>query len=136
MTKSECNRLAKAVVNAVLKLKPENKRKFAEEEIDEVLKLVRLKFAATQNAAARDDVEVGVMVKITKLPPGKAIGADDLQGWSRQRNAGRSGVPDDRQKEKRLNEQKLRREKWLRKNRRKYPRKGLVDLAFDEADKA
>jgi hypothetical protein len=44
-------------------------------------------------------------------------------------------VPDDRQQEKRLNEQKLRREKWLRKHRRKYPRKGLVDLAFDEADK-
>lgn len=73
------------------------------------------------------------MIKITKLPPGKAIGADDLQQWSRQRNAGRSGVPDDSQQEKRLNEQQLRREKWLRRRRRKYPRKGLADLAFDEA---
>jgi site-specific recombinase XerD len=60
------------------------------------------------------------MIKITKLPPGKAIGAEDLQNWSRQRNAGRSGTRDDLQQEKRLHEQKRRREKWLRKHRRKY----------------
>jgi hypothetical protein len=73
------------------------------------------------------------MVKITKLPPGKAIGADDLQNWSRQRNAGRSGTRDDRQEEKWLRKQKQRRAKWLSKHRRKYPRKGLADIAFDEA---
>ncbi len=73
------------------------------------------------------------MVKITKLPPGKAIGADDLQNWSRQRNAGRSGTRDDRQEEKWLHEQKQWREKRWRKRRRKYPRKGLADIAFDEA---
>jgi hypothetical protein len=73
------------------------------------------------------------MVKITKLPPGKAKGADDLQRWSRQRTAGRSGVPDERKEEKRLHQQKQRREKWLHKHRLKYPRKGLADLALDEA---
>jgi hypothetical protein len=76
------------------------------------------------------------MVKITKLPPGKAMGADDLQRWSRQRNAGRSGVSEDRREEKRLQEQKQRREGWQRKHRRKYPRKGLADLALDEASKS
>jgi hypothetical protein len=75
------------------------------------------------------------MVKITKLAPGKAIGADDLQRWSRQRNAGRSGVTDDRQEEKRLQKQKQSRQRWLRKHRRKYRRKGLADLALDEATK-
>jgi hypothetical protein len=64
------------------------------------------------------------MVKITKLPPGKAMGADDLQIWARQRNGGLSGVPDDRQQENLLYKQKRQREKWLRKRRRKYPRKG------------
>jgi hypothetical protein len=54
---------------------------------------------------------------------------------SRQRNAGRSGVPDDRPEEKRGHEQKQRRERWLRKRRRKYPRKGLADLALDETRK-
>jgi len=48
------------------------------------------------------------MVKIKKLPPDKAIGADDLQIWARRRNAGLSGVPDYRQRKKQ------RREKWLR----------------------
>jgi len=32
-------------------------------------------------------------VKITKLPPGKALGADDLRRWAHQRLRGRSGVP-------------------------------------------
>ena len=39
-------------------------------------------------------------VKITKLPPGKAIGADDLQIWARRRNGGLSGVYDDHQQAK------------------------------------
>jgi len=72
------------------------------------------------------------MVKITKLPPGKAIGADDLQQWSRQRNAGRSGVPDDRLLEERLLRQKKRRKRWLHKHRRNYPSKGLADVALEE----
>jgi hypothetical protein len=32
-------------------------------------------------------------VKVTRLPPGKAIGCDDLQRWGKQRLLGRSGVP-------------------------------------------
>lgn len=32
------------------------------------------------------------MVQITKLPPGKAIGADDLQQWAFRRAEGKSGV--------------------------------------------
>jgi hypothetical protein len=31
-------------------------------------------------------------VEVTKLPPGKAQGADDLMNWSRRRAVGRSGV--------------------------------------------
>jgi len=38
------------------------------------------------------------MIKIRKLPPGKAIGADDLQIRARQRNGGLSGVPEHRKK--------------------------------------
>ena len=34
--------------------------------------------------------------KITKLPPGKAYGADDLRKWSDNRATGRSGVAPDR----------------------------------------
>jgi hypothetical protein len=63
---------------------------------------------------ADEEKVTGAMVKITKLPPGKAIGADDLQIWARQRNAGLSGVPDDREQQNRLHIQKRRREKWLR----------------------
>lgn len=40
-------------------------------------------------------------VRITKCPPGKALGADDLQRWAHQRLRGRSGVPLTR-KEKKL----------------------------------
>jgi hypothetical protein len=32
-------------------------------------------------------------MKITKLPPGEAVGARDLQTWASQRSAGRAGVP-------------------------------------------
>jgi hypothetical protein len=35
---------------------------------------------------------------IKKLPPGKAEGADDLQGWGRRRAAGRSGVKGEKRK--------------------------------------
>ena len=42
----------------------------------------------------RRDAEWEVRFKITKCPPGRALGADDLQRWARQRNVGRSGVPD------------------------------------------
>jgi hypothetical protein len=50
------------------------------------------------------------MVKIRKFPPGKAIGADDLQIWARQRNGGLSGVPDDRE----LLHKQRPRERWSR----------------------
>jgi len=33
-------------------------------------------------------------IKVTKLPPGKAYGADDLRNWASRRAAGRSGVFD------------------------------------------
>jgi hypothetical protein len=46
------------------------------------------------------------MAKITKCPPGKAIGADDLQIWARQRNGGLSGVPDHRYQERWQHKQK------------------------------
>lgn len=84
---------------------------------------------ATDTGAATEQEST---VKITKLPPGKAIGADDLQRWSRQRNAGRSGAPDDWLLEQRLHGQKKRRKRWLHKHRRKYPSKGLADLAVEE----
>lgn len=90
---------------------------------------------ATFVAAFRADEErfTGPMVKITKLLPGKAIGADDLLIWARRRNGKLSGVPDDeRQRKKRFRQQKRGREKWLRKHRRKHPRKGLVDIALEE----
>lgn len=31
-------------------------------------------------------------IKITKLPPGEAMGARDLQNWAHRRLAGRSGM--------------------------------------------
>jgi hypothetical protein len=62
---------------------------------------------------ADEEKAARTMVKITKLPPGKAIGADDLQIWARQRNGGLSGVPDDRQQKNRLH-QKQWRARWLR----------------------
>jgi hypothetical protein len=83
--------------------------------------------ADTRAATAQEST-----IKITILPPGKAIGADDLQQWSRQRNAGRSGVPDDRLLEKRLRRQKKRRTRWLHKHQREYPSKGLADVALEE----
>jgi hypothetical protein len=39
-------------------------------------------------------LELKGMPRVTKLPPGKAQGADDLTKWSGRRLAGRSGVPD------------------------------------------
>ena len=33
------------------------------------------------------------MTAIKKLPPGEAIGADDLRNWAWRRNVGRSGTP-------------------------------------------
>lgn len=32
-------------------------------------------------------------VKITRLPPGVALGAGDLHAWAKRRLAGRGGVP-------------------------------------------
>ena len=40
------------------------------------------------------------MAKIRKFPPGKAIGADDLQIWARQRNGDLSGVHEHSKQEK------------------------------------
>jgi len=41
------------------------------------------------------------MIDVTKLPPGEAYGAKDLQNWSTRRNAGKCGVRDDRKAYKR-----------------------------------
>ncbi len=41
-------------------------------------------------------------VKVTKCPPAEALGARDLQIWSRQRSAGRAGVDMDRKDRKQL----------------------------------
>jgi len=39
-------------------------------------------------------------IKITKLPPGEALGARDLQNWAMQRLRGRSGIPKTRREKK------------------------------------
>jgi hypothetical protein len=39
-------------------------------------------------------------IKITKLPPGRAIGAGDLHSWSTNRMTGRTGSSMNRQREK------------------------------------
>jgi hypothetical protein len=39
-------------------------------------------------------------VKITRCPPGEAMGARDLQRWAHQRLRGRSGVPLTRKQKK------------------------------------
>jgi hypothetical protein len=54
------------------------------------------------------------MGKITRLPPGKAMGADDLLIWARRRNGKLSGVPDGRQPANRLHKQRQGHAKWLR----------------------
>lgn len=41
-------------------------------------------------------------VKVTVLPPGRAVGAGDLQAWALRRSAGEWGVPETK-KEKRKN---------------------------------
>jgi hypothetical protein len=33
------------------------------------------------------------MTKIKKLPPGRALGSDDLRWWAMRRGVGRSGAP-------------------------------------------
>lgn len=43
-----------------------------------------------------DDDEYFQGVKITKLPPGKAYGSDDLRAWSSNRAVGASGVKPNR----------------------------------------
>jgi len=57
------------------------------------------------------------MVEVKKLPPGKALGADDLQHWAHQRMRGRSGVPKSKS-ERRLAKKRAEREDatafWLR----------------------
>src|SRR5260370_41034821 len=60
---------------------------------------VRATFSLAMFYGARGKVS-GEMAKITKLPPGKAIGADDLQIWARRRNGGLSGVPKHRKQGK------------------------------------
>jgi len=64
-------------------------------------------------------------VKITKLPPGEALGARDMQHWAERRMKGQSGVPPTRQELKRLG--KTRKldaaDRWLREQERKGRRR-------------
>jgi hypothetical protein len=41
-----------------------------------------------------------VTVRITRLPPGTALGAGDLHTWAKRRLAGRGGVPKTRAERK------------------------------------
>jgi hypothetical protein len=41
-------------------------------------------------------------VKVTKCPPGRALGCDDLQRWASSRSAGRSGVRSSREDREKL----------------------------------
>ena len=48
--------------------------------------------SGAQPKMAKDRIEIDYEnVPITKLPPGKALGADDLTNWALRRSAGRSG---------------------------------------------
>lgn len=56
-------------------------------------------------------------IKITKCPPGEAIGARDLQKWGQRRTIGQSGVPLSRKewlRQKKREKNKDPAEKWLR----------------------
>jgi hypothetical protein len=44
------------------------------------------------------------MTTIKKLPPGRALGADDLRWWSMRRNAGRSRAGTSKEEAKKLAE--------------------------------
>jgi hypothetical protein len=67
------------------------------------------------------------MVKITKCPPGKALGAGDLHTWASRRLSGRSGVPG-QQDAGALNDWSRNREpKWLKKWLKKFP-KGVRNI--------
>jgi hypothetical protein len=49
------------------------------------------------------------VMKITKLPPGEAEGARDLQTWASRRSTGWSGVP--------LNRKDFKQRQWKRRDR-------------------
>jgi hypothetical protein len=59
-------------------------------------------------------------VKVTKCPPGRALGCDDLQQWASNRSAGRSGVRSSREDRKKLAERRDDADRWLA----QYDRKG------------
>ena len=52
------------------------------------------------------------MVEITKCPPGKAKGADDLKTWGHRRAAGQSGVPPSKRKGKKSPSKRAKSKKW------------------------
>jgi hypothetical protein len=63
-------------------------------------------------------------VKITKLPPGRALGAGDLHEWAQRRNAGRSGVyvgKTEREQQARRLEDAA--DRWLRRAERRERRR-------------
>jgi hypothetical protein len=63
------------------------------------------------------------MTAIKKLPPGEAIGADDLRNWAWRRNVGRSGTPMNRKEWKQWGMPKAKdtADRWLAKYDRKKP---------------
>jgi hypothetical protein len=50
-------------------------------------------------------------VPVTRCPPGKAFGADDLRTWAHQRAKGGSGVPTLRKAERAWRKQYLKRQR-------------------------
>jgi hypothetical protein len=71
-------------------------------------------------------------VKITKCPPGKALGADDLTTWAQRRATGKVGVPTPRKEEKKWRKRHLRR---VRRAKKKIEQRRANDPRF-EADLA
>jgi hypothetical protein len=60
---------------------------------------------------------------ITRLLPGKALGADDLTAWAQRRAMGRAGVPrDDEREKKRLKKMRETKRAAQRKRRKQHAR--------------
>ena len=66
-------------------------------------KSMSLQFDADGNVIAPPNVQV------KRCRPGRAYGADDLSGWARRRNIGKSGVENEKKHERALNARTKRR---------------------------
>lgn len=61
------------------------------------------------------------MVTVTKLPPGKAIGAGDLHRWGMRRLQGKGGMPETKQERKGLKQWKQQEKDYRSKRRGRQP---------------